>query len=711
MEDPLLFGIKQDDLEKYTEILQSGELDGYLSEGGLSPEVIKLINEIVSGNDEKTFEAINEKIPRSLEGFLVNELEEFKKAKKEKENFSKEYRSHIERMGHELAAREYAILEEKFKMLDINAKKSERDRECSSWFGGFKNNTECKELLKHIKELEMKQIRENYGRLLNNYYMTLAQYLVQCRDFETSADGLIPPNYDKQKQELELKMEEFQTNNCGGSVEAHVIEKCAGIIKEKENLEKALGLSGLRELWKDFKGEHTPKDGDGKPINTEELKRIYENIQSFAPLVLSEERLPEETDEYFERRQNLIGRKSGKCLKDDRLSNLTMVIGSRYDLDKFIKGLGSFGNLLYLTLESGLFGRVEAELKKLSSSGASHSGGGNKRKSRKKKTRKKKKKSKKSFKKKRTRKYKKKNNHDMKRIRKRGGGILSWLADLVLSGGWWSRFSKILILTCIILTCILLPHVAAAAAAAKAAASAAAAKAVALKAGTVTYSEIAHPGAIVATAKLTAAASKSAAALVTTVKISIGKVSTIIAGILASRSDRERAPAPPAAAAPAPPELATLVASAPPMSSDQVVLDDDDGYPVLFYCPITSELMTDPVIDPEGNSYERAAIEHWLKRSETSPVTRAPLASHQLSPNRALKDAIVDAVHSKQQAAAAAPAPELEEAAEAAPPPGFAADAAVLAAPAAAVPTAAAVPVAAAVPAAAAAAQQGPEGG
>ena len=99
-------------------------------------------------------------------------------------------------------------------------------------------------------------------------------------------------------------------------------------------------------------------------------------------------------------------------------------------------------------------------------------------------------------------------------------------------------------------------------------------------------------------------------------------------------------------------EVENPVASAPPTS----LLPGDD-YPELFYCPITSELMTDPVIDPEGNSYERAAIEEWLGRSATSPVTRAPLAWHQLAPNRALKDAIERALadhrrHSAQQAAA-----------------------------------------------------------
>jgi hypothetical protein len=39
-----------------------------------------------------------------------------------------------------------------------------------------------------------------------------------------------------------------------------------------------------------------------------------------------------------------------------------------------------------------------------------------------------------------------------------------------------------------------------------------------------------------------------------------------------------------------------------------------------FLCPITHELMTDPVIDPDGNSYERSAIENWLKEHSTSPI-------------------------------------------------------------------------------------------
>lgn len=34
------------------------------------------------------------------------------------------------------------------------------------------------------------------------------------------------------------------------------------------------------------------------------------------------------------------------------------------------------------------------------------------------------------------------------------------------------------------------------------------------------------------------------------------------------------------------------------------------GLPQSFYCPITSELMVDPVMDPQGNSYEHSTIEN-----------------------------------------------------------------------------------------------------
>lgn len=61
-----------------------------------------------------------------------------------------------------------------------------------------------------------------------------------------------------------------------------------------------------------------------------------------------------------------------------------------------------------------------------------------------------------------------------------------------------------------------------------------------------------------------------------------------------------------------------------------------------FFCPITHELMKDPVIDPDGNSYERQAIEDWLRQNGSSPITRAPLSINDLRPNRALKQTIAE---------------------------------------------------------------------
>ena len=59
-----------------------------------------------------------------------------------------------------------------------------------------------------------------------------------------------------------------------------------------------------------------------------------------------------------------------------------------------------------------------------------------------------------------------------------------------------------------------------------------------------------------------------------------------------------------------------------------------------FKCPITCEIMRDPVIDPEGNSYEKVAIECHLKKNGNSPLTRSELRKEQLVENRSLKSAI-----------------------------------------------------------------------
>ncbi|CAF1241599.1 unnamed protein product [Didymodactylos carnosus] len=63
-------------------------------------------------------------------------------------------------------------------------------------------------------------------------------------------------------------------------------------------------------------------------------------------------------------------------------------------------------------------------------------------------------------------------------------------------------------------------------------------------------------------------------------------------------------------------------------------------YPERFICPITHEVMEDPVMDPDGNSYERRAIIHRLSRDSTSPITRNPLTVGDLVPNQILLEAI-----------------------------------------------------------------------
>ena len=57
-----------------------------------------------------------------------------------------------------------------------------------------------------------------------------------------------------------------------------------------------------------------------------------------------------------------------------------------------------------------------------------------------------------------------------------------------------------------------------------------------------------------------------------------------------------------------------------------------------FYCPITQEIMEDPVLASDGHTYEREAIETWHQINNTSPITR--LRNTALIPNRALKSVI-----------------------------------------------------------------------
>ena len=67
--------------------------------------------------------------------------------------------------------------------------------------------------------------------------------------------------------------------------------------------------------------------------------------------------------------------------------------------------------------------------------------------------------------------------------------------------------------------------------------------------------------------------------------------------------------------------------------------DIPDGYK----CPISTDLMEDPVIAADGHSYERRDVEAWFARGKrTSPKTGARLPHTHLTPNHNLKSAIRD---------------------------------------------------------------------
>ena len=87
-----------------------------------------------------------------------------------------------------------------------------------------------------------------------------------------------------------------------------------------------------------------------------------------------------------------------------------------------------------------------------------------------------------------------------------------------------------------------------------------------------------------------------------------------------------------AAAAAAAAEAARVAAE----EAERLAAEDDD-VPDQFVCPITAEIMSDPVCLSDGFTYERAAIAQWLESHDTSPKTGATLESKMLFPNTSLR--------------------------------------------------------------------------
>ncbi|TYG61009.1 hypothetical protein ES288_D07G113900v1 [Gossypium darwinii] len=82
----------------------------------------------------------------------------------------------------------------------------------------------------------------------------------------------------------------------------------------------------------------------------------------------------------------------------------------------------------------------------------------------------------------------------------------------------------------------------------------------------------------------------------------------------------------------------------PPSSSGQATTNGNRKTPVIpddFRCPISLELMKDPVIVSTGQTYERSCIEKWLEQGHgTCPKTQQALSSPALTPNYVLRSLI-----------------------------------------------------------------------
>ncbi|XP_065871263.1 U-box domain-containing protein 26-like [Euphorbia lathyris] len=72
-------------------------------------------------------------------------------------------------------------------------------------------------------------------------------------------------------------------------------------------------------------------------------------------------------------------------------------------------------------------------------------------------------------------------------------------------------------------------------------------------------------------------------------------------------------------------------------------LDCSIQIPYHFRCPISLELMRDPVTVSTGQTYDRSSIESWVATGNTTcPVTRLPLSDFTVIPNHTLRRLIQD---------------------------------------------------------------------
>ena len=70
--------------------------------------------------------------------------------------------------------------------------------------------------------------------------------------------------------------------------------------------------------------------------------------------------------------------------------------------------------------------------------------------------------------------------------------------------------------------------------------------------------------------------------------------------------------------------------------------NQDENLMESYCCPISGEIMEDPVITPSGITYDKKRIEQWLQKKAIDPLSKKPLKKEELIPNRALKESIIE---------------------------------------------------------------------
>ena len=64
--------------------------------------------------------------------------------------------------------------------------------------------------------------------------------------------------------------------------------------------------------------------------------------------------------------------------------------------------------------------------------------------------------------------------------------------------------------------------------------------------------------------------------------------------------------------------------------------------PPRIICPISQDIMVNPVVAADGHTYGRAQIEEWLQKKKTSPMTGADLGDTTLRENIIVRGMVQD---------------------------------------------------------------------